>query len=321
MGREFRYPWVLMVVWLALSMPVAAQVASAFSIAYVINGSLTITAKHGEVLDTVFMRPAISDFSISQDRRSVVVISNATTHGGDLEIIDLRKRKRTKLLLDPVYFTHLEGQDREVYADPHISPDGKFVVFAVHKFSPNGGNDAMDAAGPLAIMNIVTGAMRVVPSTTDVNGKGPCYANTPMWSPDGSQIVFSCETGSAITASDGSKLQMLATGTAQKPWSAVIGWMGNRCVIHVQAAGAESHDTYEVRWLNLGNSETQDASGLVTRQRAKIAGLSEVSSDAAISRTAQVTIRTPFNHWVLPKDSPAHLLGGWPPNTVPQHCR
>ena len=97
--------------------------------------------------------------------------------------------------------------------------------------------------------------------------------------------------------------------------------MGNRCVLYVQAAEADSHDTYEVRLLNLGNSETQDASGLITQQRAKIAGLSEVSSDAAISRTSQVTIHTPFNHWVLPKDSPAHLLGGWPRNSVPQPCR
>jgi hypothetical protein len=294
----------------------------AAAVAYVNHGSLTITAKHGEVLDTVFIRqPAISDFAISPDRRSVVVISNATTHGGDLEIIDLRQKKRTKLLLDPFYFTHLKGEDREVYADPHISPDGRHVVFAVHKFSGGGENAAIDAAGPLALLNITSGAVHVVPSTTNIDGKGPCYAKSPMWSPDGSQIVFSCETGSAIAALDGSKLQMLSTGTEQKPWSAAIGWMGSRCVLYVQAASADSHDTYEVRLLNLGDSKTQDASSLVTRQRAKIAGLSEVSSDAAVSRTSQVTIHTPFNHWVLPKDSPAHLLSGWPRDSVPQPCR
>ena len=250
-------------------------------------------------------------------RHSVALCS----HGGDLEIIDLRKKKRTKLLLDPVYFTHREGEDREVYADPHISPDGKYAVFAVHKFSPGGGNDGIEAAGPLAILNIVSGAVHVVPSTTNVEGNGPCYATTPMWSPDGSEIVFSCETGSAIATPDGSKLQMLAIGTEQKPWSTVIGWLGSRCVLYVRAANADSHDTYEVRLLNLGNSETQDATGLVTQQRAKIAGLSEGSSDAAISRASQVTIHTPFNHWVLPKNSPVHLLGGWPRNTVPQPCR
>ena len=121
MAREFRYSALTISACLALSMVAAAQEHSAFAVAYVKNDVLTITAKHGEVLDTVFMRPALSDFAISQDRRSVVVISNATVHGGDLEIIDLRKKKRTKLLLDPIYFTRLEAEDREVYADPHIS--------------------------------------------------------------------------------------------------------------------------------------------------------------------------------------------------------
>ena len=323
MARGFRESSLTILAWVAFSALASAQHLEipAAAVAYVNHGSLTVTAKHGEVLDTIFMRPAVSDFAISWSRRSVVLISNTTRHGGDLEIIDLRKKQRTKLELHPIYFTHLKGEEREVYADPHISPDGKQAVFAVHKFAPGDGNDEVDAGGPLGILNITTGAMRVVPSTTNVGGKGPCDTNSPMWSPDGSQIVFNCEKGSAVTAPDSSELRMLTTGTAQKPWSAVIGWMGNRCVIYVQAAGADSHDTYEVRWLNLGNSETQDASSLVKQQRAKIAGLSEVSSDAAISRTSDVTIHTPFNHWVLPHGSPAHLLGGWPPNTVPQACR
>lgn len=324
MARGFRESSLTILAWVALSTLAPAQHLEipAAAVAYIKNGSLTITAKHGEVLDTIFMKaPAVSDFAISRDRRSIVVISNGTTSGGDLEIIDLRKKVRTKLESHPIYFTHLEGEDREVYADPHISPDGKHAVFAVHKLSQGDGNDAIDAGGPLAILNITTGAMHVIPSTTNVDGKGPCLANTPMWSPDGSQIVFNCEKGSAITVPDGSKLRMLATGTAQKPWSAVIGWVGNHCVLYVQAAGADSHDTYEVRLLNLGSSETQDATGLVTQQRAKIAGLSEVSSDGAISRTSEVTIHTPFNHWVLPKDSPAHLLSGWSRDSVPQPCR
>ncbi len=273
------------------------------------------------MLDTVLMRPAISDFAVSRDRRSVVVISNGTTHGGDLELIDLRNKRRTKLLSTPVYFTHLEGEDREVYADPRISPDGRRVVFAVHQFSPSDSEDAVNPAGPLAILNIKSGNVRVVPSTTDIDGKGPCYSNTPMWSPDGSQIVFNCETGAAIISSDDSKLLRLPTAGEQKPWSAVIGWLGTHCVLYVQAANVSSYDSYALRWLNLGNSETQDASTLILRQRAKLAGLSEVSSDAAISRTPQVTIHTEFNHWVLPRDSPAHLLGGWPRNTIPQPCR
>ena len=321
MAREIRSWPLTLLACLALPTFAFAQEATASAVAFVNKNSLTITAKHGEVLDTILMRPAVSDFTVSRDRRSIVVISNGTTHGGDLELIDLRHKRRTKLLSTPVYFTHLEGEDREVYADPHISPDGRHVVFAVHQFSPGDGNDAIDAAGPLAVVSLDSGNVRVVPSTTNIDGNGPCHANTPMWSPNGSQIVFSCETGSAITATDGSKLRKLPTGTEQKPWSAVIGWLGGRCVLYVQAKDGTSYDTFDLRWLNLDTAETQDASALVTQQRAKIAGLTEVSSDAAISRTSQVTIHTPFNHWVLPKDSAAHLLGGWSRHAVPQPCR
>jgi WD40 repeat protein len=299
----------------------ATQTVPASAVAYVKNNSLTITARHGEVLDTVLMRPAITDFAVSRDRKSVVVISNATSHGGDLELIDLRSKRRTKLLTSPIYFTDLDGQAREVYADPRISPDGKNLVFAIHRSSQDSGSDAIDAAGPLAVLNFDSGDVRVVPSTINVAGKGPCYSNTPMWSPDGSQVVFNCETGAAITSSDDTKLRMLPTATDQKPWSAVIGWLGSHCVLYVQAADVTSYDTYDLRWLNLGNSQTQDASDLATRQRAKLGGLTEVSGDAAISRTSQVAIHTQFNHWVLPRDSPAHLLGGWPRHTVPPLCR
>lgn len=314
------WSWSLtLLAWLALLNVGASQDVPASAVAYLKNNSLTITAKHGEVLDTILMRPAVSDFSVSRDRRSIVVVSNSTAHGGDLELIDLRHKRRTKLLSAPVYFTHLEGEDREVYAGPHISPDGKQVVFTVHLETPAGAPHSTDVAGPLAILNIGSGDVHVMQSTNIENR--PCDAKSPQWSPEGSQIVFNCETGSAITSLDGSTLRRLPTGTEQKPWSAVIGWLGNRCVLYVQATNGASYDTYDLRWLNLVTSETQDASGLVARQRAKVPGLSEVSSDAAISRTSQVAIHTPFNHWVLPKDSPAHLLSGWPRDTVPQPCR
>jgi len=307
--------------WLALSAVALAQSPPASAIAFVKNNSLTITAKHGEVLDTVMMRPAVSDFSISQDRRSVVVVSNGTARGGELELIDLRKRRRSKLVTSPVYFKALQQQEREVYASPQISPDGEHVVFAVRLDSTSDGTNPGAAAGPLAVLKISDGSVQVMPSTTSIEGRGPCNANTPMWSPDGSKILFNCETGFATTSRDGSKFNRLVAATERKPWSAAIGWLGKRCVLYVQAEDVAAYDTYEVRWLNLTTSVSQDASGLVTRQRAKIAGLSEASSDAAISRTSELTIHAPTNQWVLPRDAPAHLLGGWPRHDVPQSCR
>jgi hypothetical protein len=306
---------------LALSAFAGTQISTTPAVAYVKNNALTITAEHGEVMETVVMRPPVSDFAISNDHKQIVVVSNADAHGGELEMIDLRTRLRSKLAVAPVYFTHPQEHAREVYADPHFSPDGRKLVFAVHLSSEGNDHGVVDAAGPLAIMDLVTSKTQVVRSTTDVHGHGPCYSNTPLWSPDGSQVVFNCETGSAITSPDGVKLNMLPTGTEQYPWSAVIGWVGNRCLLYVQALDAVSYDTYGVRLLNLRTLQSQDARWLITRQRAQIAGLSEVSSNAAISRTALVKFSTFANHWVLPKDSPAHLLGGWPKGQVPTACR
>lgn len=296
-----------------------AQGTLVASIAFVRNNALTIAGKHGEVLDTVLMRPPVSDFAISPDRRLVVVVAKSTENGGDLELIDLRVRKRAPLLSAPVYFTNLESGEREVYADPRFSPDGKRIAFVVRTYSPTKA-DAFDASGPLAVMDIANRQVRIVRSTKNIDGHGPCYANTPLWSPDGSQLLFSCETGFAITPSDGSTLRTMTSGTNQKPWTSAIAWFGRRCILYVEAKDGVSPDR-EVRLMNLVTGQTHGAASLLSHPRAEAAGLAELSSDAGISRGAQVNLHTASNNWVLPKDAPAHLLTSWRREDVPSDCR
>jgi hypothetical protein len=320
MGRALRIVF-LALVWAGfVSQSATGQRTLDASLAFVRNNSLTIAAKHGEVLDTVLMRPAVSDFAISPNRKLVVVVSRGTSHGGDLELIDLRVRKRTPYLSTPLHFSGLAPDQREVYADPQFSPDGQHLVFSVRKFSQSGANDASDAAGPLAVMEVATRQVHIVKSTTSVAGKGPCYTNTPLWSPDGSYILYSCESGFAITPTDGSSVRKLDAGTENRPWTAAIGWLGRRCVLYVQARDGASNDT-EVRYLSLVTNQSQDARPLLTRQRAQIAGLLEASSDAAISRTSEVTIHSQSSVWVLPNDAPAHLLTSWSRADIPSGCR
>ena len=312
-------PLPRLVLFLALAQLVTAQPVPASSLAYIKNDSLSIVAKHGEVLYTIVMRPPVSDFSVSRDRKTIVVVSNGTADGGDLEVIDLPHRRRSKLMVWPVYFKQ-ENAGREVYAHPQISPDGRRVVVVVHSNDEGGADNFVKSAGPLATVELDSGKTQLVTSTMNIDGHGPCHANTPLWSPDGSRILFSCESGFAITHVNGSNLTMLSAGTQQKPWTAAIGWMGSRCILYVQAKDDGSYDT-EVRLLNLATLSSGDASPYTMRQRAQIAGLSELSSDAAISRTSDVTIRMPHNRWVLPKSSPAHLLSGWTKKTIPAGCR
>ena len=69
-------PLPRLVLFLALAQLVTAQPVPASSLAYIKNDSLSIVAKHGEVLYTIVMRPPVSDFSVSRDRKTIVVVSN-----------------------------------------------------------------------------------------------------------------------------------------------------------------------------------------------------------------------------------------------------
>ena len=123
MAREFRESSLTILAWVALSTLASAQHGNSRRCGCLCKPwSLTITAKHGEVLDTVFMRPAVSDFAISRDRRSVVLISNTTPHGGDLEIIDLRKKRRTKLLsASGLFHSPRRGRQRSLCRSAYFS--------------------------------------------------------------------------------------------------------------------------------------------------------------------------------------------------------
>ena len=320
MGRTHRRSVVLGAVWIAASAATLAQGTLVASIAFIRNNALTIAARHGEVLDTVLMRPPVSDFAVSPDRRLVVVVANSTPHGGDLELIDLRVRQRAPLLSAPVYFTNLKQGEREVYADPRFSPDGEHVVFAVRTYSPTDATDAIGASGPLAVMDISTRQVHIVKSTANIDGHRLCYANTPLWSHDGSKLLFSCESRFAVTPADGSSLRILTAGSDLKPWTSAIAWIGRRCILYVEAKDGVSPDR-DVRLMDLITGQTHDAAPLLLRQRAEAAGLVEVSSDAGISRGSQVTIHTSSNIWVLPRDAPAHLLTSWRREDIPSTCR
>ncbi len=107
----------------------------------------------------------------------------------DLYVFDLDQEKETRLTYGK----------RAV--SPHVSPDGKRVVFVVGK----------DGTSNLAVMNTDTSGFRVL--TTFTNGE---QVYGPKWSPDGDRIVFdySIRDGRDVAwiRPDGSGMEFLVTG-------------------------------------------------------------------------------------------------------------
>jgi TolB protein len=80
-----------------------------------------------------------------------------------------------------VWITTLDGSKARKLirgADPCISPDGQKVAFTI---SPTGGKEAVRH---IAVMELSTGSTKVFQETPSNN----CFG--PVWSPDGSQILF-----------------------------------------------------------------------------------------------------------------------------------
>jgi len=310
--------------WIASLAPAALpQAPSKPVVAYVQGSTLTLADASGRTTKTVRLAQPVFDFAISPDLQRMVTVAPTTTYGGPLDLIQLDSGHRSRIVTGPVYFKRLPKGEKEVYADPRFSQDGKHVAFAVHVNSPGDSNDAVDAAGPVAVVDTSIGQVRVIKSTMQIAGEaeGPCFSNSPLWSHDGKRILFNCEDGAFITDASGSAILDLRMGTDQKPWTSAIGWIGKSCVLYVQATDGGSDETYEAELLNLHTSKSQDATAILPGLHNPVSGLMEASATVKVRRTpAGLQIETPTKTLTLPKGSTAHVLGGWKTPGIPHDC-
>jgi WD40 repeat protein len=284
--------------------------------------TLTVTTPSGLVTRTTTLQEPAYDFALSNDGKLLVTAASFSVYGGPLALFRVQSGQWSRLTSGPVYFTRLERGEKEVYADPRFSPDGSRIAFAIHLNSSGDDNDVIDASGPIAVMDLSNRRVRVLKSTTNIDGNGPCFANTPLWSPDGKRLLFSCETGGAVTDAGGTTLRQLEMGTDAKSWTAALGWVGNSCVLYVQGVDGSKFDTYEARLLNLRTHESQDATTALKVAHEAFAGLMEATEKATIRRTnSDLYIDTPSKHWTLPGTSHAHLTGGWSAEAMPPDCQ
>jgi len=181
----------------------------------------------------------VGSFSISSNGRYIVFASVEGQAGaGQLYLVDLKTGNADRLIVKPFYFK--DRNQREEYTDPEFSPDGRRVAFAVHSVQGNDADDMVGLAGPLAMLDLASREVHVVPSTENIAAQGPAYVNNPSWSPDGTQILISFETGGAILNLKTGALQLLDhamsrnSSTPNTDTHSPLSWWSDKRILFVQ---------------------------------------------------------------------------------------
>jgi hypothetical protein len=303
-------------------------------VAYSVGTTLTLANASGEATEQIKLNHPIYGFALSKDRRNLITVTPATEHGGQLALLNLRTHIETRLTHGRMYFKHLEKGETEVYSDPQFSPDGHSIVFGVHGNLPGDGNDAYENSGPVAIMDLRGHFIKILKSTTDIDGQGECSESDPMWSPDGKWILFNCEDGAFITDIQGKTLRNLKLEPEGDWGTGAVSWVGNGCVLYTrtpQLQGSWNHDGDELRLLNLHTNKAEDAKRLMNLPNLKISGLIEASDRALIRQSNsgdELFIETSKKMWEFPNaqalrttnGASAHVIGGWSSNIEPREC-
>jgi Tol biopolymer transport system component len=322
-----------------LTTPAFAQTSNEPVVAFVNGTTLTLAASSGQIIQNIDLKQPVYNFALSKDRKLLVIVSPDTQTGGHLILLNLQTHMQTRLTNGNLYFKakDLDKGETEVYDDPAFSPDGYSLAFAIHTDNPGDGNDAINDSGPLAVMDLQTRKVRVLKSTENIDGQGFCFANTPMWSPDGKWILFSCENGGFITDAQGTTLRDLKLGLDQGANTSPVSWVGNSCVLYSQSHSNGSslvHDSDEVYLFNLKTSLSQNPASLMAFPKWSVAGLREASNSAFIRQlNTGIFIETKdkqrmfpeikrtineYNSWKAPA---AHIIGGWQPSSIPPECK
>jgi Tol biopolymer transport system component len=292
---------------------------------------LTLAASSGRVIQKIELKKPVYNFALSKDRKQLVTVSVDTETGGNLYLLNLQTHALTKLTNGHLYFKakELNKNETEVYDDPQFSPDGRSLAFAIHTDNPGDGNDAEDDAGPIAVIDLQTRKVRVLKSTENIEGQGLCFANTPMWSPDGKWILFNCENGAFITDAHGTSLRELRFGAKKDNMAYAISWVGNGCVLSVPDTEEQSDKKESnVMLFDLHTSELRSLPALFAASKRPFKELIEASEPVFIRQMdSGISIETNGKTWTLFTDQhlwkrpPAHVLGGWQPTSIPTECK
>jgi hypothetical protein len=157
----------------------------------------------------------VGSFSIAPNGKFLVFASQEGRSGmGQIYRLDFKTYQIRKLTSAAFYFTDSPTKRftppfpvRELYSDAEVSPDSRYVAFAIHSVADNDSDDLVGLSGPLAVMDLSSGRVRILSSTEKVDGEGPAFANSPRWNNNGQKLLMAFEVSGAITSASGDALQ------------------------------------------------------------------------------------------------------------------
>ena len=156
MKTRIRLAYCAMGLLTALSLGGGANGQSKPALAYSEDGTVYFASDSGEILRTVKCSSRMEDFAVSPNAEMIVFNEvGPNEHGGPLYLLTSSR--------EPVRLT---PPAREVYSDPEFSPDGDFIVFAIHAQATG---DLVESAGPLGIIDIRTHQLTVLSATAAIS--------------------------------------------------------------------------------------------------------------------------------------------------------
>lgn len=173
---------ILHVLFLVGSLPIAANAQSSNEpvVAFAAGTTLALASATGRVTQRIELGQPLYNFALSSDRKLLVTVAHDTATGGNMSLLNLQTHKWARLTSGNLYFkaSELDKSEKEVYDDPQFSPDHRSLAFAIHTDNPGDGNDAISDSGPIAVMDLLSHKVRVLKSTENIDGQGPCFANS-----------------------------------------------------------------------------------------------------------------------------------------------
>jgi TolB protein len=161
--------------------------------------------------------PAVSAARIMNTRFLFFTLFALSIHSSLSEEPGAAQRRIVFVRDSSIWIANLDGsKSRKLVrgADPCISPDGQKVAFTI---SPTGGKEAVRH---IAVMELSTGSTKVFQETPSNN----CFG--PVWSPDGSQILFEIFVENhwrlGLLNSDGSGFRFLELPFRDSGWWSAI---------------------------------------------------------------------------------------------------
>lgn len=189
-----------------------------------------LVRKDGSVVRRVNLGVPVGSFAVSPDGRLIAGIQvTERGYGGPLHLFDTRLNKPRKLRGKP-FWGPVSETDDEVYDDPEFAPDGRSMAFAIRHVPRSGSVDAVEAAGPIGLLEFASSRVTILAATLKVSNGWPAFANGPRWSPGGGRLLISFETGFGVSDPTGASFWM-PDEAANVQWSTALGWLGPDCIL------------------------------------------------------------------------------------------